>query len=111
VLRASQGTGKAEHQPFFPDDTPACSQPSSWLPSYLSLPLPFSSSSSWSSLSDSLLDSPEPLSLLLLLSDSLSDSGSVEGQCWAALLTGKSLNLQQVLQFLASDSTLKQKPL
>lgn len=50
---------------------------------YLSLPPPFSSSSS---LSESLLDSPEPLSLLLLLSDSLSDSGSVEESGQASLL-------------------------
>lgn len=53
-------------------------------PSYLSLPSPFSSSSS--SLSDSLLDSPEPLSLLLLLPDSLSDSGSMEEVCQASPL-------------------------
>lgn len=44
-------------------------------PPHLSLLLPFSPSCS--SLSDSLLDSPEPLSLLLSLPDSLSDSGSV----------------------------------
>lgn len=53
-------------------------------PPYLSLPPPFSSSSS--SLSDSLLDSPEPLPLLLLLSDSLSDSGSTEEMCQASSL-------------------------
>lgn len=63
--------------PSFPGETLEPHQPPGWLPSYLSLLLPFSSS--WSSLSDSLLDSPEPLSLLLLLSEALSDSGSVEG--------------------------------
>lgn len=73
---------KAECWPFFPTGAPETPQLS-----HLSLLLPFSSSSSWSSLSDSLLDSPEPLSLLLLLSDSLSDSGSVERQSQASLFS------------------------
>lgn len=66
--------------PSFPGEIPGAARSS-----HLSLLLPFSSSSSWSLLSDSLLDSPEPLSLLLLLSDSLSDSGSVEGLSQASL--------------------------
>lgn len=53
------------------------------LPAHLPLPPPFSSSSS-SSLSESLLESPVPGSLLLLLWDSLSDSGSVEETCQAS---------------------------
>lgn len=73
---------KAECWPFFPTGAPETPQLS-----HLSLLLPFSSSSSWSSLSDSLLDSLEPLSLLLLLSDSLSDSGSVERQSQASLFS------------------------
>lgn len=81
-LGALRRLTKAECWPFFPKGDPETPQSS-----HLSLLLPFSSSSSWSSLSDSLLDSPEPLSLLLLLSDSLSDSGSVEGQSQSSLFS------------------------
>lgn len=74
--RRPRGSPEISSQP--PSPTPFPRETSNPVP-YLSLLLPFPSSSSRSSSSDSLLDSPEPLSLLLLLSDSLSDSGSAKG--------------------------------
>lgn len=76
-LQAPSSGGGSGARPFLSRGDLEPHQAPGWPPPHLSLLLPFSSSSC-SSLSDSLLDSPEPLSLLLLLSDSLSDSGSVE---------------------------------
>lgn len=94
--------------PPFPEETLEPHQPPGWLPSYLSLLLPFSSS--WSSLSDSLLDSPEPLSLLLLLSEALSDSGSVEELSQTPSLGADLLGSRAGALGSQLDSALKLQP-